>query len=247
MVDTAQVRALRAEEQWLRYDTICVGRGASRISPSWFENFADFANADSLVWNDGTRTRQVGTSYCNQSGDTEDWAQRVYQSGMDFEAPSGMLGYEEVGAEAGQLQQIWIRDMPSMMAASVILQDTDTVLLVPAEHLPSSAGVSGQSMNGAGFLVADAGQRGTGDTRNTWTWPVPLDLAAKSKIAVSARIDTPIREFLRGLDTVPTAKFVVVPAAGGGVKQVEYRNWYRIRVWHRGPRYVQLRGARSAG
>ena len=248
MVDAKEVRALRAEEQWERYDTICVGRGASRIAPSWFETFADFVNADSLVWGDGTRTRTVGTSYCNQSGDAEDWAQRVYQSGIDFEAPSGFLGFEDVGIEAGLMQQVWIRDLPEMMAVTVTVQDLDAMLLVPAGHMPSAAGVSGQSMNGAGFLVGDAGQRGTGDMRNTWTWPRPLDIPAKSKLAVSARIDSPIKEFLRGLDTIPTAKNVVIPAAPPLVtKTVEYRNWYRIRVWHRGPRFVQLRGARSAG
>lgn len=247
MVDTAEVRKLRAEEQWERYDTICVGRGAKSISPSWFENFADFANADSLTWNDGTRTRQVGTSYNNQSGDTEDFAQRIYQSGIDFEAPSGMEGYEEVAAEAGMMQQIWIRDMPSMMSVTVTLQDTDAVLLVPAHHMPSSAGVTGAQNNGAGFLVSDAGQRGTADMRNTWTWPLPLEIAAKSKLSVSARIDTPIREFLRGLDTLPTGKVITVPAGPNLSKAVQYRNWYRIRVWHRGPRFVQLRGARSSG
>lgn len=246
MVDAAQVRSLRAEEQWERYDTICIGPGARDVNGSWFDNLADFAEADSLVWNDGTRTRQVGLAYCNQSGDTEDWAQKVYQSGIDFEAPTGILGAEAAAIEGGALQQIFMRDLPEMMAFSIVVQDTDTMLEVPGGHMPSAAGVSGQSMNGAGFLIADAGQRGTGDLRNTWSWPNPLELPAKSKIRVQARIDRPIREFLRQLDTVPTTKTLVVPD-GTGTKTVTYRNWYRIRVWHRGPRFVQLRGARSSG
>ena len=243
-------RGLRAEEQWLRYDSICIGPGAKEVSQSWFNSFAEFADADSLTWGDGSRTKQVGLSYCNQSGQSEDWAQRIYQSGVDFEAPPGILATESQSIDSGAMQEIFMRMLPEMMAFRVTMQDLDDVLIVPGGHLPSVSGVSGQSMNGAGFLIADAGQRGTGDMRNSWTWPEPLEVAAKSKLTVSARVDNPLVGALRGLVSVPGTKTLTVVdnlADPPVVTQVQLRNWYRIRVWHRGPRFVQLRGARSAG
>lgn len=246
----ATIRGARAEEQWLRYDTICIGPGASRVHQSWFEDFQDFANADSLTWNDGTRTRQVGLAYCNQSGDTEDWAQRIYQSGVDFLAPPGILGSEAQVAEAAVLPELFLRELPEMLAMFVNMQDLDDVLLLPGSHLPGVTGVTGATFNGAGFLIADAGQRGTADMRNSWSWPEPLEVAAKSKLVVRARIDQPIRPFYQQLNGVPGVKTVTVniPSDEGPsiARQIEYRNWYRIRVWHRGPRFVQMRGARSA-
>lgn len=249
MADTQAniARGFRAEEQWLRYDTICIGPGAKQVNATWFENFSEFADADSLTWNDGSRTRQVGLSYCNQSGDTEDWAQRIYQTGVDFEAPVGILGAESQSADAGAMPSLFMRTLPEMMSFTTTLQDLDDVLIVPGGHLPSVSGTSGTSQAGAGFLFNDAGQRGTADLRNSWSWPEPLEVAAKSKITVRARIDNPIKEWLRQLATVPGTKNIPIVGAGGEPQITTFRNWYRIRVWHRGPRYVQLRGARSAG
>ena len=69
-------------------------------------------------------------------------------------------------------------------------------------------------------------------------------------LTVSARVDNPLVGALRGLVSVPGTKTLTVVdnlADPPVVTQVQLRNWYRIRVWHRGPRFVQLRGARSAG
>lgn len=241
-------RGLRAEEQWLRYDTICIGPGAKLVNATWFNTFAEFADADSLAWNDGSRTRQVGLSYCNQSGDTEDWAQRIYQSGIEFQAPPGQLEAEGAALDAAILPEIFTRMLPEMMAFKVTMQDLDDVLIAPGAHLPGVTGVSGGFADGAGSTLFDAGQRGTADLRNSWTWPEPLEIAAKSKLAVSARIDNPIKEFLRSLTTLPGTKSFIIPAVAPLTNQTVFlRNWYRIQVWHRGPRFVQLRGARSAG
>lgn len=239
-------RGLRAEEQWLRYDTICIGPGAKAVNASWFNSFSEFADADSLTWHDGSRTRQVGLSYCNQSGDVEDWAQRVYQSGIEFMAPPGVLEGESVSLDSAVMPELFLRMLPEMMAFRVTLQDLDDILICPGSQMPGIGGVSGGFADGAGSTLFDAGQRGTADLRNSWTWPNPVEIAAKSKITVSARIDNPLKEFLRLLVTVPGQKVFTIQN-GMITQQVTLRNWYRIMVWHRGPRFVQLRGARSAG
>ena len=120
------------------------------------------------------------------------------------------------------------------------------MLEVPGIHLPAGVGTTGAGNAGAGVLNSIPGHTGTADNRNTWSWPEPLEVAAKSKIIVSARIDEPILAWLRQLDSLPAQKDIPIVGADGEIDNTVYRNWYRIRVWHRGPRYVQLRGARSA-
>jgi len=241
------VRKLRAREQWLRYDSLVVGRNSTKATSSWYETMADFANADSLAWGDGVRKKGVGRAYTNSGGETEDWAQLVYQSGVEFIAPIGMLPFEEEIVDAAILPQIWTTELPQRMSFAVSLQDVDNVLLVPGAHLPGGTGATGVVAEGAGALNTYAGSNGPSNLRATWTWPTPLPIAAKSKLVVSATIDKPLRGVLQGMEASPDSKQLVVPSPNGETTTVEYPNWFVIRVWHRGPRSVQLRGAYSQG
>ena len=241
------VRKLRAREQWLRYDSIIIGQTATRAAGSWFETFAEFAEADSLAWGDGERKKNVGLAYTNQGGETEDWAQLVYQTGVEFIAPIGMLPFESSIIDAAILPQIFTTDLPNRMSFSVSLQDVDTVLIVPGVHLPGGTGTANMVTGGAGSLNTYAGTNGPANLRATWVWPTPLPVAAKSKLIVTGRIDRPLRPFLQQLDASPGVKTIPVPDSNNETKFVKMPNWYVIRVWHRGPRSVQLRGAYSQG
>ena len=255
MVDASTeeaVRQLRSREQWVRYDSIVIGPGANNINPKWFNDFASFADADSLVWFDGSHTKSDGIAYSNLSGDTEDWAQLVYQTGIEFIAPLGLNGFDSSTQEGGGfVQNEFVSELPRRMAFNFSVGDTDQVLLVPGTYVPGGAGSSGQYGQNAGTLTSTAGQQGQPDPRIVWKWPEPLKLPAKSKITVSARIDKPIKSWLQSIPAgIPGSKAIdfVVPGAGASTVTVPTTldNWYVIRVWHRGPRYVQLRGARSA-
>lgn len=246
-------RKVRAREVWIRYDSIVIGPGAKQINNKWFESFAEFANADNLVWFDGSRTRSDGLAYCNISGDTEDWAQMIYQSGIEFIAPIGSAGFDAIGIEDnGIMQNLFVNELPKRMSLTVNMMDTDDVSIAPAIYYPPGVGTSGQTGLVASAISFQAGQTGTPEVRNTWSWPEPLEVPARSKIQMFGRIDKPIQGFLRELDNVPGFKTLPVPltAAGGDLqvsRNVQLRNWYVLRAWHRGPRFVQLRGARTAG
>jgi hypothetical protein len=66
-------------------------------------------------------------------------------------------------------------------------------------------------------------------------------IAAKAKLTVRAYIAQPIKDLLAA---IPGPGLSLYPNGTGGY--VEKPNWYAIRVTFRGPRYLQLRGARSA-
>lgn len=240
------LRDVRSEEPWIRVDTICIGKGAKNIDDGWFENFADFANASELIWFTSGRTKKVGQALCNLSGPSEDYAQRIYQSGVEFIPPIGFQGFEENVADSGFMQSLWVQDLPNMMSTAWKLQDVDNILICPAIHQPAGTGVSGQVQNGAGSLFSIAGQTGDANLRNTWGWPQPLGIPAKSKIEVAMTIANPMKDFLRDLPDELPAQAQIPTTENNELKLVPFDNWYKIRVWLRGPRYVQLRGATSA-
>lgn len=244
----ADVRQLRSEETWLRYDSIVIGKGASEVSRTWYEDWASFANAAKLVWFTAGRTTSVGEAYCNLEGPEEDFAQRIYQSGLEFIAPPGFLGSEENLADSGWLQALFMNLLPHNMAFSVKVQGVDDILKIPAMHMPAGTGVTGAVQNGAGGLFSIPGHTGDANVRNTWSWPTKIGIPAKSKIQFSATIDDPMKSFLAGLPTsLPGNAQIPVTDDNGELTLAELNNWFIIRAWCRGPRYVQLRGARSSG
>jgi len=234
---------MRAEEQWERVDTVVIGAGARNVDGGWFNTWEEFAKASKIIW--GVERRDAGDSFSNLSGPQEDFAQLIYQSGIDFIAPPGIAGFEQQLLDT-LMPEIFMRMLPESMAFHVQQANTDDVLNVPGSHLPGVAGVSGATLGGAGALILDAGQRGTADVRNSWQWAKPLQVPAKSKLQVISRVDGEMRDLLLSLPITPGTKNVPYLDNNNEVQQAQLANWYKIRVWHRGPRFVQLRGARSA-
>lgn len=240
-------RKVRSREQWLRYDSIVIGPGARQVNGTWFDNFQQFADADRLTWFTGARNREVGLSYSNIAGDTEDFAQMIYQSGIEFIAPIGATGTDTVGIEnVGVLQNLFVNELPKRMAFTVRMMDTDDVLIAPGIHMPGAVGTSGQTGLVSSAISFQAGQTGDPNIRNSWSWPEPLEVPARSKIQLTARIDKPVKNLLLALDQAPGFKNYPIPLANNEVGFEAVPNWYVIRIWHRGPRFVQLRGARTA-
>jgi len=241
------IRDLRSEEAWLRYDSHVIGKGASKVHNSWHENWQDFANASKLIWFTAGRTEAVGEAYCNLAGQQEDYAQRVFQSGIEFIAPPGYQGFEENIADTGFIQSLFLNMLPNNMSFGIKLQNVDNILRLPGIHMPAGTGVSGAVQNGAGALFSMPGHTGDANLRNTWSWPTPVGIPSQSKIQYSAEIDDPMKSFLRALPTNLPGN-AQLPAIGDNneLELIEFNNWFVIRVWNRGPRYVQLRGAKSS-
>jgi len=238
-----EARGMRAEEQYLRYDTICIGLGAKAVDSGWFDTWEQFAKSSKIVW--GIDRKDAGDAFSNCSGPQEDYSQLIYQSGVDFIPPLGLSNFEGQLLDT-YLPAIFTRDLPNAMAFHVQQANTDDVLVAPGGHLPGVSGVSGAQFNGAGALILDGGQTGTPDLRTSWQWPNPLQIPAKSKLQVISRVDGQMRDFLLQLPISPGENTLPYLAANNEPEFATFRNWYKIRVWHRGPRFVQLRGARSA-
>lgn len=238
-----EARGMRAEEQWLRYDTVCIGEGAKSVDSGWFDTWEQFAKSSKIVW--GVDRKDAGDAFSNLSGPQEDFAQVIYQSGVDFLPPVGLSGFESQLLDA-IMPALFMRELPDAMAFHVQQANTDDVLVAPGGHLPGTSGVTGATLNGAGALILDAGQTGTADVRNSWQWPEPLQVPAKSKLQVISRVDGEMRDWLLQLPISPGTKSIPYLDANNEPQTSTLDNWYRIRVWHRGPRFVQIRGARSA-
>jgi hypothetical protein len=244
----AQVRDLRSREQYLRYDSVVIGPGAREVDPSWFNTWAQLADADRILFGGGKRSANVGLAYTNQSSEREDYAQDIYQSGIEFHAPTGIMEYEQDSTDALIFPILFTRDLPNRISVKCVIADTDTIITAPAIHWPAAVGASGQSTDDSSSNVTLPGQTGNVDVRSTWNWPEPVKIPAKGQFKIEMRIDQPLKRALLQFANSPKSKVIPVPPALGdaGFAVAEIPNWYVIRVWHRGPRYVQLRGARSS-
>lgn len=246
------IRAVRAAEAWERYDTINVGPGAAQQSRGWYETFAGMAAADKLTWFVG-REPSVGDAYTNQATERSDFAQDLYQFGAEFIAPTGFAEYEG-GTEAQFIVDMFTKELPQRLSFRVKIAGVDDVLVLPGTHAPAGMGRTGAFGTDGVAPIFDGGTQGQAHVSNSWKWPDPIMLPAKAQIQVTARIDEPLRTFMQQLTGYPGVKAIPIrtlPALGTApvtqnlVRNVAYPNWFGIRLFMRGPRYVQLRGARS--
>lgn len=251
MVDITEneVRDLRDKGIWVRYDSVLVGQdGLIPNVPGWNTSFQQLANREEIRFNDGSRTEgTAGPTYCNQSGDTEDWAQDIYQTRVEFFSTFGMEQVDAQGLDAGFMPNYWQQELPRRCSFEIKVADSDGYLKVPGVMLPSNLGVEGSQIGGAAGTLAIPGHTGQADLGVGFIWPEPLKIPAKGKIVTIMRIGFPVRQFLQAMAVSPGAKNIPVPVVPGQVDQlVQYPNTYVIRVSHWGPRYLQLRGARSS-
>lgn len=233
------LRQYRSAEEWQRYDTIVIGKGASKRDPGWFENWTDLSNASELQWFSG-RASGVGGSFANQTTERADWAQDLHMTSIEFVCDPFLGEFESQPLEENLVPLFFSKTLPDLMSVRVILSDSDEIAKAPASHFPGRYGHDGfysDSSSGPTLMPANNGAPG----QSGWRWVVPITLAAKSRLTVSARIDEPAIEMLRAL---PDPGTKLIPQPDGTV--VEIPNWYKIRVTHSGPRYLQLRGARQS-
>jgi hypothetical protein len=207
------------------------------------------ANAESLLFNAGQRSANVGLAYTNQSSEREDFAQDIYQTGVEFFSPPGILELEQDNTDALLMPLIFTQEIPRRSSFQIKMADTDTIALMPGIHVPAGVGTSGGATVDPGANVTPSGVQGTPDVRNTWNWPEPIKIPAQGQYTMRMRLDQPWKRCLLALVNSPKSKVIPIPPAQPGQEpagEIICPNWYTIRVWHRGPRYVQLRGARSA-
>jgi hypothetical protein len=234
------IRDTRSAEQWERYDSVVVGPGARETSKGWFNSWSELAAADRIVFFNG-RDSNVGAAYTNQTSERADWAQLIQQAMVEFIPVPGFSDLESDPNDGQSMPILFQQQLTNMMSFRFTLSDSDEIALAPGSHFPAGVGASGGSVDGSASPVGIGGSNGLPYNKNSWQWPHPIGLAAKSKITISGRIDNPFKAMLQNV-TGPGTKSL--PKLGGGF--AELPNWYIIRVTLRGPRFLQLRAARSA-
>lgn len=245
------IRDTRVAEQWERYDSVIIGPRARELDQGFFNSWQEFANADKIEFFK-SRSGSVGDSYSNQGTERTDYAQDFYQTGIEFFAPIGLGELETDLLDQVIMPSFFVRELPNRMPFRIKIADVDNIATIPGSHAPSGYGVTGIEASQSPAPLFSPGQQGEAHVSNTWKWPEPVMVPAGGRIGVTARIDSPAREFLRELDTCPG--FKNMPPCGAAqasvdnqpVESIQYPNWYIIRVFFRGPRYLQIRGARSA-
>jgi hypothetical protein len=234
------IRDLRAQEAWERYDSIVIGQNASNLSRGWFNSWAGFAGADRLAWFSG-RDTNVGPAYTNQSSEREDWAMDIYNISVQLIPPPGLADLESDNGDAQNIPIMFATQLANMLALRVVLAESDEIAKAPADHFPAGYGVSYPLVSAAAAPTVIAGNNGEPVVQNTWKFVEPVMLAAKAKITITGQVDQPIRNMFAAITGPGTKLF---PAAAGGVHAMP--NFYQIKITLRGPRYLQLRGARSS-
>jgi hypothetical protein len=207
----AKIRRIRIAEEWVRTDTICIGQGASRVN-GWAENWQQFAASDNHEWFGG-RLGGPGKSFSNQSAERNDFAQDIRYFMCEFVAPPGIGDIETYGPDGLTMPQIFTQQLPTMLHISVVMSDTDEILSLPASQM--TTGNAGAYIDGSAAPSMMTKLNGGNNARTGFFWPVPVMVAAKSRITFQGRIDRPIRDTLAALPNSPGSK--QIPDGAGGV------------------------------
>ncbi len=241
-VESARViRKLRAREQWERYDSIVVGPGATNVSRGWFNNLQEFAKVSKLSWF-GSRDSNVDLAYSNQQTERYDYAQDLYNMNVEFCAPPFLAEFARLGAPEKAAQMWWKEELPKLIAFEVLLADSDIIAQGPGTAFMAGRGNAGAFATDSGAAFYEGGNNGLANRDNGWSFPEPIMLAAQAKLTVRAFLAQPLKDALLNASG---PGYMDVPKEDGTFVQVP--NWFFIRVNMRGPRYMQLRGARSQG
>ena len=236
----ANIRKMRSAETWTRYDTIVIGKGASQRSRGWFETWKEFSEADQLEWFSG-RDTAAGPAYTNQNTERTDWAQDLYQTRIEFIVPPGLADLETDSNDALITPVLFSTLFPNLISIKVVLADSDEIMRAPAAFYPAGLGPAYGHISGAASPSTIAPSNGEPHISNSFVWPDPIMLAAKAKLTVRGSIDAPLRGLLADM-IGPGSKNV--PIGDGATSNMP--NWYGIRISFWGPRYLQIRGARSS-
>jgi hypothetical protein len=240
------VRKTRNKEQWARYDALVIGPGAKDEDPKWFNSWADFAAAEDLTF--FTTEKGGNKAWSNASGEREDWAQLIYGMWAEFIAPVSDLR-ELTNPFDQTFAKWWTTEVPRSTYLTVEVNDTDNVLKIPAIYAPSGHGTTELRVDGAAAPTMNPGQTGTPQFREAWQWPIPLGIPAVKKIRVTLQPDKRIFSRLTGFTNAPGFTVMTTIDPNNPMNQIvaNFPNRFAIRVGFIGPRFVQLRGARSQG
>jgi hypothetical protein len=254
MANGQELRNVRAQEPYLMYDSIVVGPGAAGANGAagitgWYNTWAELAaNADKLEWF-GVKRTNVPDWASNTAGEREDFSLYIYQAGLEIILPPGAFPLDQSGVDAGLYPLMIPWSLMTYLSLTFTMANVDTTLKLPASHAPASTGLSGAAVDGVAGPVVYPGSSGVPAVQNSWRFAEPWEIPRQGNWRVNGKIERPLTGFLANLPGPFSKQIVVPPAPGSGTAPTvaEMPNWTVLRMWMRGYRRVQLRGARSVG
>lgn len=241
----AIIRAVRNKEMYNRYDSVVIGPTAKEFDDGWFNSFAEFARASKVVFFKG-RNSAVGDAWANQTTERLDYAQDLYTFSIEMNAPVGLGDFDEQALDSVFWPQYWTTTAAQQMSCVVKLADTDPIYTGPLTHVPAGVGAAGLTATDTAGPIVQPGTNGIGYMKNVWVWPEPVMIPAKGQLTVEVQLANPLKEFLLLYAASPGNKLVPQEPPGPQGETNPLPNWFSMRATFRGPRYLQLRGARSA-
>ncbi len=229
----------KVKQPYLKYDSLIVAQGAKEIDQGFYNDWATLSRASTLRWFTD-RASGIPNWCTSQLSDRSDWAFEVHQAGIEYWAPT-VNSARNANPTDNQMPEIWSVNMPQQMAFEWKLADTDFVLKVPGVHAPGAVGPHGIQFDQSPSGIIFPPPNGTPVITNSWKFPDPLKISMRSTMEVQSRIEEPLVGLLAAM-TGPGSKLYVTGPAGG---VYALPNYYVIRVWMRGARYIDDISARG--
>ena len=243
---TDMVMKIRNKENWVRYDSICIGPGSTKEDTGWFENWSDFSAVKKIkLFERGRPT--ANSALCNTT-DREDWAQLIYGMWIEWLAPVSDLR-RLTEAFDFDFASWWTTEVVRTTFVTVTLANQDTVLQIPASFAPAGHGTTELRVDGAAAPTINPGVSGVASVGQAYLWPTPLGVPATKRVGVQLEFDSRIFGALAGLTNAPGSTVYATPDPLNPLNTIlrTIRNRFIIRVGLFGPRFAQLRGAYSQG
>jgi hypothetical protein len=233
----------RAAEPWLLYDSIVIGPGAKEQVPSWYNTWAEFAKALGKLVFFGQKRQGAPDWATNVGGEREDYSMFFYQYGIEMIPPMAGNSAQTSVLDA----QFMPMEFPSILAtyASVELKQasTDVVLKLPTAHAPGAVGIDARRIDSAAIPAVIPGSNGQLMISNSWHFAEERAIPRQGSWDVTMKIENPAEDFLKSIPATAGPGFKQVALPGDPIVILEFPNWYVIRMWFRGKRHTQLRGA----
>ncbi len=236
----------RAQEPWLMYDSIVIGRGAKDKVNSWFNTWGEFAKqVNKLEWF-GKKRDGVPDWASNITGEREDFSLYFYQFGVELIAPMSGVAEQTASPDVAFMPMQFAYLLSTYMSLSMTQANTDVTLQLPTAHAPGGVGVDARRVDGAATPAAIPGSNGQLIISNSWHFAAERAIPRQGSWNVKGVIDEPAADFFKELGATagggPGFQQLVI-SDPGVVRNVLLPNWYVIRLWFRGKRNAQLRGA----
>lgn len=238
----------RAAEPWLLYDSIVIGPGAKAMVNTWFDNWAEFAKLLGKLTFFGTKRAGAPDWATNVAGEREDYSMFFYQYGIELIAP--MAGNSAITSvlDAQFMPMEWAGLLTTFSSVELKQANTDVVLKLPTAHAPGAVGVDGRRIEGAAIPASVPGSNGQLLISNSWHFAEERAIPRQGSWDVTMKIEEPAETFFKSLPATagPGYKQVLLPPPAGTTTPptlIQIPNWYVMRMWFRGKRHTQLRGA----